>query len=580
MFIIGDHVKRLWQSVETSRRRLEPFREQRLAALRQYVGHWYGDNGTKLKTPVNLLNLMISIYCRLLSSGEPRVLVRTPLTDVRPRASKLELAENLVLDKIGFGDNFRAVILEAMFYLSVMKIAPRQDGQIEMRNELYPVAGLPFADPISPDDWVHDTDAKRWDHIQFAGDRYTVPLDWARDNREYDAKVRGKLEEEDKRVKGNVDLATDFAGSGEGAPQDTSYRPRTALLDLWLPDEGILLTLPDDGSSSAPLREWEWEGPPQGPYRALGFGDVPDNIMSLSPASARRDLHELVNLLFNKISRRAKSHKKLPYALSTAKKTAERLNKANDGEWAIVDSMEVGTWESGGVDPRTFAFMLQAKDLFSFLSGNLDALGGLGPQSDTLGQDKLLATSAGTLIAKLQERTIKFASNVLRDIAHWLWTDPSLIVSIVKPVEGADFGISSEFGPADRVGSLDRFQISVEPYSLQMRTPEMRLQRIQNVFQNIIMPLAPMMEMQGGSIDAEKFLRLIARYGDMPELNDIVTFAGSQGEGGGGDRPLQSPVTRRENVRVNRGTATREGKERNLISTLMGAGVQSKEPVM
>ncbi len=59
------------------------------------------------------------------------------------------------------------------------------------------------------------------------------------------------------------------------------------------------------------------------------------------------------------------------------------------------------------------------------------------------------------------------------------------------------------------------------------------------VYQAFLLPNMQMMAAQGIQINFPEFLKLIARYTDMSELNDIVMFAGDiqQGSGDTGGRP-------------------------------------------
>ncbi|MFP3344776.1 hypothetical protein R0J87_20065, partial [Halomonas sp. SIMBA_159] len=76
------------------------------------------------------------------------------------------------------------------------------------------------------------------------------------------------------------------------------------LVDLWLPDEQAIATIPWTPDGSLPggdyLRIIEHDGPELGPYKQLGFAWVPDNIMPAAPAGVWHDLHESHNRLARK----------------------------------------------------------------------------------------------------------------------------------------------------------------------------------------------------------------------------------------------------------------------------------------
>ena len=88
---------RLKTSLEASYKKLKPFRENNIEAVRQYVGSHYSNDGADDKVPINLLELAINIYIRQLAARAPNVLVTTPYSgrmpgtmNLKPYAANLE----------------------------------------------------------------------------------------------------------------------------------------------------------------------------------------------------------------------------------------------------------------------------------------------------------------------------------------------------------------------------------------------------------------------------------------------------------------------------------------------------------
>ena len=67
----GDNLDKLRKSIQSSRRRLQPYREKRVRAIREFVGRNYSDTGSRDRVPVNMLELFISTYSRQLVGNEP-----------------------------------------------------------------------------------------------------------------------------------------------------------------------------------------------------------------------------------------------------------------------------------------------------------------------------------------------------------------------------------------------------------------------------------------------------------------------------------------------------------------------------
>ena len=205
------------------------------------------------------------------------------------------------------------------------------------------------------------------------------------------------------------------------------------------------------------------------------------------------------------------------------------------------------------------------------MAGNLDVLGGLGPQSETLGQDQLLSASASMRIQKMQMATIIFARDIIADIFMYMWEDPLYNPTVTKKVKGFDdISVQVPFGPEERQGEFLRLNIDIEPYSMQHTTPEAKLQGLRTIFTEFVAPLMPMMEAQGVSIDVEMLFRKIGKLGNIPELNDIIVYSNPIHEPQP-QQPAGKPATTTRNYnRRSIPSASNAGKSQILQQALFG----------
>jgi hypothetical protein len=73
----------------------------------------------------------------------------------------------------------------------------------------------------------------------------------------------------------------------------------------------------------------------------------------------------------------------------------------------------------------------------------------------------------------------------------------------------------------------------------------------------------------------DEFMSIMSKYSNLPEMERILEripqeeMAMMQQAAGGGERPLQSPVTTRTNVRENVSGATRQGADQESMRMLM-----------
>ena len=570
-------IKRLQESMNWSYRQLEPFRENDLRAMEQYVGRHYSKGGSNKTVPFSLLELAVSTYTQRLSGGKPQVLFTTPHDAIQEQKSKLQTGTNHLLGEIDFADTLMDVVQGAFFSMGILKIGLDQIGQREWNGFLHDVM-QPFADSITLDNWVHDMSATRWDKVQYCGDRYSIDLEDAKEMFEHGDKLK-PLTDTERTSDGEARLKEMTQGSGYNREY---YREIGEVWDIWDPRENIIITLAaGDGSptdtSGEVLNIMDWHGPERGPYRLLRFNPVRGNIMPLPPVALWRDMHELSNNVMRKLGRQAARQKTVYGVQPGGEADGNTAMQANDGEMVkILNPKSIANLSFPGVEPAQLAFLIQIKNMASWLWGNLDALGGLSPQADTLGQDRLLTASASQRLVKMQNTVQSFTVDAIRGLAEFLYTDPGIIQPQTKR-----FGSTSVpvyWTPEDREADFLEYNMTLEAYSLQYRSPSERLETIRQTMMQMFIPFQQAMQMQGIHLDFEALYKIVGDYTGLDELKELLIYTNPSGGEAGPVNParaLQSPVTSRTNTRVNRPGATSQGKDEAMMGQMLGMGQQS-----
>tara|TARA_R100000655_G_scaffold50244_1_gene87798 strand:+ start:2446 stop:4239 length:1794 start_codon:yes stop_codon:yes gene_type:complete len=578
-----DKMSRLSSAMEYSRRKMLPFRENRLQQVRQYVGTSYSENGATDKVPINLLEMAINIYRRQVAANRPQILVKTKNNQLKAEAADFEAVINNTLDEIDFEATLQKWVLDAMFGLGIVKTGLGAGRTGEIDGFTHDV-GQVFCDNVDFDDFVFDMTAKRWDQIQFCGNRYSLPYDLAMEMKLFGKKelvpnpyVRSTNEQGDERV---TSLQT--GGETMGTEQ---YMPIIELWDVWLPYENVIVTMQADDHgggflNTEPLKVVDWDGPEIGPYHLLSYIDVPGNIMPISPAGLLTDLHDLVNRVFRKLGRQAERQKTLTIVAGGAEEDGRRVVNSNDGDTILSDRPEsTKEMKFGGVDSGSLAFMIQLKDLFSYLGGNLDSLGGLAPSAKSGKHDSLLKQSASVRIDDMQARTTNAVRKVMESMADYIFYDPVPSTRVYRDIPNTDMSVKVDFDPDIREGDLLDYAIDIAPYSLQSRSPGERLQTINDTMMQIIMPMSQQLQQRGIVPDMERYLEIMSKYSHTSEIADILKIADfaemeqikemSQGQAG----PTKAPVTERRYVRENVAMGgTRAGRDNAMTQALLGGG--------
>jgi len=564
----------LRRAVDWSVRQLEVPRKNRVSAVEQFVGTWYSTGGSDRRVPVNFLEMATTIYSYQLASRAPRAMVTSHSRQLKPFAKDLELALNEIPEEIGLGETLQSAVLEALFSYGVVKVGIASGGVVVLGYD----AGETFVDLVSMDDYFVDMTAKSRKTIQFEGNDYWLPLHLAKEIMgEYDENPESSVVADEHTVTGDQGESRTEAISADAGGE--VYKERVWLRDVWLPQEGRLVTY---GVKSLQLfKDIEWDGPEHGPYYSLGFSTVPGNLLPLPPVALWRDMHELGNTLFRKLGRQADAKKTVAAFQGGGDDDANALKGASDGEAIRYSGQPPVNLTVGGIDAPTLAFFLQIKDQFSWQAGNLDSLGGLAPMTDTVGQDKLLSEAANARINHMRSKVHDFARDIFKALAWYEWTDPVRVRNLNKKVPGSDISIPVLWSNETREGDFLDYNTDIDVYSMQEDSPAIRLQKIGQALERFVFPMIEQFQQQGGQIDFQELLEVVADLGNIPELKDIVQFGEPYEEAdtqGGSDEPTTKPDnTTKTYEHVSRPGATRHGKDDVMARGLMGIGVQESE---
>jgi hypothetical protein len=490
-------------------------------------------------------------------------MITTTHSELKPTAADFTIAINKVPEEIGLTDTLRKFVEEAIFTFGVVKVGLATTRKIAGQDY-----GEVFVDLVTADNYFIDMSAKCEADKTYEGNQYWMDYE--------DFKASGWLSEEDlKNAKPDEPTAIGPSGEprAEGIGTDRSikeYREKKWLRDVWLPHEGVILTI--GVANKRVYRTVKWKGPKEGPYIKLGYTDVPGNLLPLPPVSLWRDLHELSNTLFRKIAKDAEAFKSVMGFSGGHDESVQNFKNAKSGDGIKYNGPEPVDLKAGGVDAKSLAFYIQCKDLFSYFANNMDTLGGLGNIAPTLGQDKLLGEAASAQVKDMVDKTIDAVKKIFKAIAFYEWNDPVKTRRLEQPIPGSKQSIAFEWNRDSRKGDISMYDLAIDIYSLQDNTPSIKLQKLGVILQTYILPLLPMIQQAGGQIDAEKIIELVALYSDFPELKEVVTFSefSSPSAGAGaGNGPAPPAVTNRTYTRVGQPGQSRQGADAVMQQSLL-----------
>lgn len=578
MFDLSNDEKRsrLFKAIKSSRDALEPFRRVRKELIKDYCGSWYSTSGADNKTLVNLINQTCRIYTVALAANNPQVLVSTPRTENYAFARRFETNLNKLISDMTLDQTFRSIVMDAFFCLGCGVVMMRDTdtrfhGILESEEDVWLDPGEPWLNRVSLDDLILDMPAKELTKMRYCGHRYRADYEKVMDEPGYSKKVKDKLKPTSREHHDQTGAARDIASEWGGA-EDDDLKEMIWLMDVWIAENNSIATLACDQHELEPLIEREWTGSQAGPYKFLSLGDTPDNVIPTAPAINLKGMHDLQNRLHRRMESDSDAHRVVNVYPPGMDEDANRLRTAERNSWQRGKSPEqIKQFEMGGVDQRDMALATFLQGEYDRFAGNLQAMGGLGAQAGTVGQEEMIHGQLSKNVADMRMAVVSFASDCILDLGRLMWEDQTLELRTSMPVGNSGIEVRSDWTPEYRVGDFEDYEFRVEPYSMVFKTPQQHLQEYFQVLREIA-PLWPMFQASGATIDAQALVDEIARLMNKPELKRFITFATPADMLGGDQNTVrQAANTTRTNIRKNIPTGgTAENRNNSLIQSLMG----------
>lgn len=527
------NLDRLCNAMNRSRYVLRRFREERTAAVRKYVGPHWSEESTEKKRPLNLLALYVQIVGRFLVSKNPRVMLSTFNKQAKPMVSAMQSWANKEIEHVRLSNTLQRIVLDGLFSIGIAKVAlatPADSALLGWHQQ----AGKPFCERVDLDDFVFDIHARDFSEVSFLGHRFRIPLAAVRDSKIYNKNRKDLQASQDNLYNVEGDERINVLGrTTYGTGDQTEYEEFVDMWEIFLPRHRVIVTLADSDSGpilidNKPLREQQWVGPDAGPYHLLAYGMVPGNAMPKAPVQDLIDLDDAVNRIYRKLIRQAERQKEIGLIRGGANEDGSRIQESNDGELVRNDNPESAKFVSmGGPNQQNMMFGIHLAEVFSKHAGNLDVMGGLAPQAKTLGQEELLSGAATKGVADLQERTVETVTSIIKALC-WFWHhDPFNTMTSQFQLPGMPNlpPINRTVTPGQRMQvPFKDLDIKVDPYSMAHSTPQQRMQSMNQVVTQIVLPMMQLMQAQGIGFDMNAYLQKLGTYMDMPDLAEILTI--------------------------------------------------------
>lgn len=538
---------------------------QKLLAL--YASGFF-DDGYEREHLINLIDRAVTTIVPFLVEGNPRCLVETIVANLRPWAFTTQLALNYLIDKMNLAENVLIpVAINSMFGAGIVRTISQYDRRISLENETIKL-GNPAIVVIDDSDYIGDPTAKRRLDFIIEGDVYQLPTEYAKDLFAGKDKFGNQIADyivPDRNL--TFDFSPDEITAADFEKKKLSLRDHTTFIDLYLYDEGTIITILPEYRTAKILREIECEFP-ESPYDYLGYNYFPNSPIVIPPAWRWHDLDVSMNILARTAREQAESQKNIIVAEPPAKQAAKKVVAAKNMDVIVTsDSDKVKTLAVGGVNPENYQWMQFAELAFTKTGANPDILGGRGSQSPTFGQEQMVFRNASRVINNMYSRFQNFTNSALKKFAWKVWTDPTVYIPVIKEIPGL-YGLPEVFVSPDKVADFNNFVFKIVPYSTQRISPELKYSKLMQFAMGWLLPTARIAAQQGASLDIPLLSRIMAEYIEIGNFNQFYKTAVPHELDAVGYqmKPLSGGKTKKEN-RFGQGVdmfgATEESREAN-----------------
>lgn len=510
----NNFVERLQDLIETWKVFAGPALEKRESLLKLRASGFYDEKYGR-RHVLNLINRGISTIVPFLVEGNPQVMVETMVLEYKPWSMTTALALNYLIKKMDFANNVLIpVAINSMVGSGITRTDYYYDRLVSLDDEVIKL-GTPKVEVIDDVNYFGDPSAKRRCDFAFEGDLYTLPTDYAKDF--FGSKFADIITSDDKILK---KFDPKEITNPDFDKKMFSLRDYTTFADIYLRDEGTIITIMPKGKKAVIIRERDWEGPGDGPYDVLGYNFMPESPIPIPPAWDWHDMDVTANKVVDKLREMVENQKDIiGYSAENEEDIKRAIKAPNIGTVRLdnPDGLKMislnGIKDASNWDYVSFILNEQTKQ-----GANADVVAGRGASAPTLGQEQMVYQNATRIIGNMYNRFHDFETSILKKLAWAFWTDPTLEVPVVKEIQG--YGPVPEiFSEPERVADFYDFVFDIVPYSTQRTSPEMQYQKIMQLMTQWTLPTLQMATQQGAQLDIPMCTKILAEYAGIKNFN-------------------------------------------------------------
>ena len=516
-----EHRLRLAQAVEYSWTELDRFARMRDNTIKAYLGvsqftpgDYWGALDKKYQKSLPKGNLLQTAGLSLqiaLAYGEPQFLCTARTPEHAGIADQFELAINRMAKLLDLGETARSIAADSFFGYGIFKT-----GVMRLPLGAQEATGLQFGPcvcRVGQRNFLYDLTASEWGKVSFVGDIYEFPLEEAKELYPHAAdRLSGMTDSDRFDTKHIVPRPSRFNSPEKSVLFIDLQFPGSKAVATWMVRNESFGMLADE-----PLVVRDYDGHWSGVYGVLNHLYSPDELVPVAQAESVKAIHYLFNDLMDITGNQARNAKINPLYQQAAEKDMRKIWDAGDRmPVGVIDPNRFGQFEIPGPTQSQTTYMAMLMQMFKMFVPTSDD----PARAPTATQAGLDRQDTNAVVSEARRKFNRVLQLVGYKLGHLMFNQPDLILPASRPVApGSNVMVDMTWRQPSGWVKIDDFDLNIEPYSTQLRTPEQRRDLMLGMIQQITMIMQS--RAMGSPINVEKTIKMLSRLSGEPELLEL-----------------------------------------------------------
>jgi len=404
--------------------------------------------------------------------------VDTEIVEHRDYAYLLGLGLDDLAKRIDLASTLRLCAVDAMFMLGILKTGLAQGGQLINFGDTLIDQGQIYTDIVDLDDFVFDSECKRFRKSAFLGDRNRVPRQFLLDDDTCDHDVVMLLPRSKHADAGHKVEA--LMQSNMSNQEIFELQDLVDVVEIYVPGAEALIRIPDPEQliTDDYISVNEFYGPDEGPYTFMSLTEeIPGSPFGVPPVGVWYDLHVASNRMMSKTLDQADRQKDVAVVDPSGADEGEDLRTAPDGDFIIGNPDSAKVLSFGGQNQSNERIISTLQHWFNYMSQNPEQLAGGDTGADTATEYAGMQENANIGLEDMRLAGYKVAGQVAMKHAWYLHTDPFIELPVSRRLPGGRYE-QLVLTPEQRTGDFLEFTFSIKARSMSRLDPKVKTRRI------------------------------------------------------------------------------------------------------